>query len=356
MPTEPIVIVGGGQSGLAAARAALLAGLHPIVLEAREAFTGSWPDYYDSLTLFSPAVHSAMPDMAFPGDPEHYPHRDEVTAYLIRYAATLDADIRTGVAVSTVTAAERGFTVHTTTGDRFDGAAVVAAAGSRPLIPELPGRDGFSGRILHVADYRDPKPFAGQRVVVVGSGNSAVQVGCELAETSSVTLASRTPVHFFPQRPGGRDVHHWLVSTGFDLLPPQWLAKLVGTRLVMDIGNYRQAFATGLIDRRPMFTALDGDSVVWADGTRETVDAVVLATGYRPRVDFLAPLGALDDAGLPLQVEGMSTTHLGLVYLGLEFQRSFSSNTLRGVGRDADHVLGPVTAYVNDAAAAVGLR
>jgi len=103
-----------------------------------------------------------------------------------------------------------------------------------------------------------------------------------------------------------------------------------------------------------MFTAFDTDGVVWPDGTREQVDTVLFATGYRPHLDYLSPLGALD-RGMPLHSGGISATHPGLVYLGLEFQRSFSSNTLRGVHRDAAHVIPPLAAHVRNAPAAIGL-
>jgi putative flavoprotein involved in K+ transport len=85
------------------------------------------------------------------------------------------------------------------------------------------------------------------------------------------------------------------------------------------------------------------------------VDTVVFATGYRPHLDYLNPIGALDGGGMPLRSGGISATHPGLVYLGLEFQRSFSSNTLRGVHRDAEHVIPPLAAHVRNASAAVGL-
>lgn len=106
-----VAVIGGGQSGLAAAHSLRALGLTPVVLEASEQAAGSWPGYYDSLTLFSPAAHSSLPGMPFGGDPARYPHRDEVVAYLLRYADRLDADIRTRTRVREVRAADEGFTL-----------------------------------------------------------------------------------------------------------------------------------------------------------------------------------------------------------------------------------------------------
>lgn len=352
-----VVVIGAGQSGLAAARAVRAHGISPLVLEAGSEPIGSWPRYYDSLTVFSPARYSGLPGLAFPGDPDHYPHRDAVVSYLRHYATTIDADIRTNTPVTAVEAnANSGFLVHTAHGETIHTAGVVAATGSfgNPHLPRLLGQDQFTGSLLHVADYRNPKRHVSERIVVVGAGNSAIQVAYELAEVATVTLATRQPIKFLPQQRDGKDVHHWLVTTGFDLLPPQWLTRYVGGPLVSDAGEYQTALKTGRMIRRPMFTAFSPDGVIWADGTRETVDTVVFATGYRPNLSYLTPLGALED-GLPLHAGGTSITHPGLVYVGLDFQRSFSSNTLRGVHRDAEHVVAALAAHIGDAPAAVGL-
>ncbi|WP_433358540.1 NAD(P)-binding domain-containing protein [Micromonospora saelicesensis] len=188
---------------------------------------------------------------------------------------------------------------------------------------------------MSVARYRRPEPYAGKRVIVVGAGNSAIQVAHELAPIARVTLATRAPIQFVPQRIRSRDLHHRLDVTGADRLPRAVLTRLIRHAAVLDTGVYRDAIADGLLDRRDMVTAFTPEGVRWPDGTSEPVDAVIFATGYRPNLGYLA---ALTPDGRPEHVGGISTTHPALAYLGLEFQRSFASNTLRGVGRDAAHV------------------
>ncbi|GGY05370.1 monooxygenase [Streptomyces minutiscleroticus] len=345
-----VAVIGGGQSGLAAAHALLREGLRPVVLEASGAAAGSWPRYYDSLTLFSPARYSSLPGMPFPGDPDHYPHRDEVAAYLAAYATRLDVDIRTGHRVTGVRRGDAGFEVEVADGNRALAArAVVAASGTfgHPHRPALPGLEGSTGTVLHTAEYRRPKPFAGQRVVVVGAGNSAVQIAAELATTARVTLASRAPVKFARQKIAGRDLHFWLRRTGLDAAPLGGLLRQPPTQLVIDDGRYRAALNQGAPDRRPVFTGIDGAKVCWTDGSREEVDAIVLATGYRPDLPYLDGLDrALDAAGHPRQRGGVSATVSGLAFTGLEWQRSLSSNSLRGVGRDADRIARHLAAHL----------
>ncbi|TCC30691.1 flavin-containing monooxygenase [Kribbella speibonae] len=339
MTSTDVVIIGGGQSGLAGAFAARDAGLRPVLLEAGDRTVGSWTKYYDTLTLFSPARYSGFPGAPFPGDPDHYPTRDEVVAYLERLSLGLDAEIHTNTRATTVAQQGAGYVVRTGTGEEFPAASVICASGSftNPYIPKIPGT--FTGQLLHVADYRSPKPYADQRVVVVGAGNSAIQIAYELAEVAQVTMAVRRPVQFVPQIRGGRDMHYWLHALRIDLLPPAVLRRLIHGTPVFDTGIYSNALKAGQLDQRPMFTRFDGDRVQWPDGNEEHVDTVIFATGYRPNLPYLDSLGALDNTGMPLHRRGISLTHPGLAYLGVEFQRSFSSNTLRGVSRDARYVV-----------------
>ncbi|GAA3883782.1 flavin-containing monooxygenase [Streptomyces sedi] len=337
-----LLIIGAGQSGLSTAAVATRTGWsRPLVLEAGGDTAGSWPLYYDSLTLFSPARYSALPGHPFPGDPDRYPARDEVADYLRTVGKGLDADIRTGARVTAVrSAVGGGLTVETGNGEQWSARTVVAASGvfAHPHTPALPGRELFGGRQLHSADYRAPTDFEGARVVVVGAGNSAIQIAADLAPLARVTLATRAPVRWTAQYILGRDIHWWTRCTGLDIAPMRrQLAKLPVS--VLDDGTYKAALEKGGVERRDMFTALTEDGVIWADDTQEAVDAVIWATGYRHRYPYLAGTPALDDQHRPLHRLGVSTTVPGLGYVGIEFQRGFASNSLRGAARDARHVL-----------------
>jgi putative flavoprotein involved in K+ transport len=289
--------------------------------------------------LFSPAEYSSLPGMPFPGDPEHYPTRDEVVAYLCGYAERFALPVITGARVAAVDREGEAFRVSTTNGTTFMTRSVIAATGSfgNPYIPDLPGRSEYHGRVLHAFDYREPSPFKGQRIVVVGGANSAVQIAVELARVARVTLALRSRIFWTPQKILGKDGHFWLRITGLDR--SRFLSDQ--STPVVDAGRrYRSAVRAGRPDARPMFTRLTERGVVWRNGTAEDVDTVILATGYRPNLQYLSGLGALNAAGLPLQKRGVSTAVPRLYYVGLSGQRNFASATLRGVGEDAAVVVG----------------
>jgi putative flavoprotein involved in K+ transport len=335
-----LIVIGAGQAGLAAAYAAERAGHDVLVLDSSDRLGGSWPLYYDSLRLFSPARFSALPWRAFPGDPDRYPGRDEVVEYLSACAADLAADIRLRHKVVSAAREPGGeFRVRGEDGTELRARGLIAASGSfgSPHQPSLPGLDSFAGQVLHANEYRSPASVRGERVVVVGGGNSAVQIAVELARFARVTLAARSRLRWIGQRPLGRDLHWWLTRTGLDTAPlGRWLNA---AQPVVDDGSYRAAIAASHPDHRPLFERLDGAKVVWADGEQETVDALILATGYRPHLPYLAGTGALDGDGLPIHSGGVSDAVPGLGFVGLEHQRGISSATIRGVARDAERVV-----------------
>ncbi len=347
------IVIGGGQAGLATGYHLQRAGLRFLILEAGQEPVGSWPHFYDSLSLNSSAHYSSLPGLPFPGHPDRYPARDEVVAYLRRYEAHFGLPVITGARVSKVehlgSKADRVgrtgrlFRVITSRQDCYVARTVVAATGffGRPYFPDIPGQTQYRGQVLHTADYRRPEPFQQQRIVIVGSANGAVQIGTELAQVARVSLATRHPIRYLPQRILGQDIHFWLTVSGLDRT--QWLGDQ--SPPVYDTGTYRVAIAAGRPDQRPMFRAFTEDGVIWSDGSHEIVDTAIFATGYRPHLPYLAGLGALGETGRVLQQRGVSTTVPGLYYVGLMRQRNVASATLRGVGADAKIVVDHLRHY-----------
>lgn len=330
-----VLVVGGGAAGLATARQLHAAGLSPVVVEASDRPGGSWSRYYDSLTLFSPRRYSALPGLAFPGPPASYPDRDEVVAYLDAYARQTPAPILTGAGVIQLQQTPWGFEAELADGQALQARSVVAATGGfgTPNRPSLPGEDIFQGQVLHSADYRRPEVFVGERVMVVGGGNTAIQIAAELSSHAAETwLASRAPLRFLPQRLLGADLHDWLRHTGLDrtrLLSDQGVP-------IIDDGRYRRALRQKRPDPLPLFERFTPNGAEWADGVRQDFDVVIYATGYRPGVDFLRNIpGALDPSGRPRQLSGVARDVAGLYFVGLPLQRNFASATLRGFGPDA---------------------
>ncbi|TLS51698.1 NAD(P)/FAD-dependent oxidoreductase [Paenibacillus antri] len=335
------IIIGGGQAGLASGYHLKKKGLRFLILEAGEEATGSWPRYYDSLKLFSPAGFSSLPGMKFPGEPNGYPTRDEVIRYLQEYRDKFQLPVQLKQRVESVEKEGFGFVIRTTAGDQFRSRTIINATGSfhNPYKPAIPGEELFQGRIIHSSEYRNPTSFRNQRVVVVGRGNSAVQIGVELAEVSKTSLAVLRPVQFVKQRFLGLDLHFWVRLIGFDTFPFWRFRKTApSSSAVNDTGRYEERISAGQPDQQPMFTRFYDDGVVWPNGQKEQVDTVIFATGYRPNLPYLEGIGALDEGGKPLHRGGISVVP-GLYYVGLEGQRSFSSATLRGVGPDAGFVV-----------------
>jgi putative flavoprotein involved in K+ transport len=353
MQTYDAIVIGAGQAGLATGYHLQRNGLRFVILEAGSEATGSWARYYDSLKLFSPARYSSLPGMPFPGDPERYPARDEVVDYLRRYAQHFQLPIMNNTRVEQVERQGDLFHVFTSQGQTLSARSVIAATGafSRPHIPQFAGQDAYAGQILHSSAYLNPLPFENQRVLVIGAGNSAVQIATELAQSAQVTFTSREPVRFMRQRILGRDIHFWIGITGFDTWRrqfPQWSPFEAKQQGVQDTGIYQAALQSGNPAWHPFFTHFTEHGVEWADGTDQAFDTVIFATGFRPNLPYLQPLGALDEHGNALHSSGISTSVAGLYYVGISGQRSFASATLRGVGADAAYVIRDLKRYLKN--------
>ncbi|AZP18565.1 flavin-containing monooxygenase [Streptomyces aquilus] len=336
---RPVYVIGGGPGGLAAAYALRAQGVRAVVLEKSDRVGASWRRHYDRLHLHTTRRLSGLPGLAMPRKFGRWVSRDNVVRYLEKYAEYHELEIVTGVEVSRVerSADGTGWLLHATGGRELTGAAVVVATGYNhtPHLPDWPGRDGYTGDLVHASEYRNPEPYAGRDVLVVGVGNTGAEIAVDLVEggASRVRLSVRTTPHIVRRSTAG-----WAAQyTGVLVrrLPVGLVDRLAGPMGKLsvpdlsahglprpDTGLYSRVNEgsipvqdVGLIDavkagKVEIVAAVDGfedGKVALADGDRIAPDAVIAATGYvRALEGLVGHLEVLDARGRPL-VHGART-------------------------------------------------
>ena len=354
-----LVIVGGGQAGLAVAYYARRAGLPAVVLDADDRPGGAWQHMWDSLHLFSPASSSAMPGWPMPVGPEDPPGRDGVVEYLTRYEQRYGFDVHRPVRVTGVgRRAGPGRTALVVRSDAGELAtpAVVSATGTwrRPFWPAYPGQALFRGRQLHVAGYQEPTPYAGKRVLVVGGGNSGAQVMAELAPLADATWVVTREPRFLPDDVDGRALFAAAARRRAAILRGEavevGVAGAGGLGDVVVVPTVRAARDAGLLRTSPPARTFTPDGVMWRDGHAEPVDVVIWCTGFRPVLDHLRPLH-VRHAGR-VTVSGTRAVDVpGLWLVGYGDWTGPGSATLAGVGPTARDTVREVVAALGRTAA-----
>ena len=335
MNTLDVLVIGAGQAGLALGRYLQRQDARFLLVDAGARIGDVWRSRWDSLRLFTAAEHDGLPDLPFPAVPGSYPGKDAVADYLETYARSFDLPVRLRTRVIRLQRTGEGFTAETTTGV-VTARQVVVATGpfSAPLVPAIAGGLAAEVAQVHSSAYRRPADLPDGPVVVVGAGNSGVQIADELAASGrSVSLAVGSRSRAVPQRPLGRDLFWWLTRTSL-------IRASVDSRLGRRLRDRELVIGTtwrGLRDRgvalRPRLVEAAGRTVRFADGEATDVAAVVWATGFRPEHGWLDVPGAVVD-GRPVHVRGASPVP-GLYFLGLPWQHTRGSALLGFVREDA---------------------
>jgi cation diffusion facilitator CzcD-associated flavoprotein CzcO len=345
MGIEQVVVVGAGPGGLAVAAALGHRGIPSVVLERSDGVGASWRGHYDRLHLHTTRRLSGLPGMAIPRRFGRWVSRDDVVRYLEAYARRQGLEVRTGVEVTRIERAADGWAVRTAAGEELTTRTVVVATGYNhtPAPFDVPGVERFTGEILHASRYRNPEPFRGRRVLVVGIGNTGAEIAADLADggAAQVWIAVRTPPHIvrrsilgWPAQATGILVRHLPVPvvdrmaqvlalsvpnlTAHGLPRPtsgMYTRVLAGSVPVQDVGLL-DAVRTGRVQPVGAVAAVEGAEVVLVDGARLTPDVIVAATGYRRGLEpLVGHLGVLDQHGRPVALGG-SPAAPGLYFTG----------------------------------------
>lgn len=329
--TSRAIIVGAGPSGMATAVALKKLGVDTLLLDENNEFAHAWKQHYQSLKLNSVRSFSGLPYMKMPKSFPRYPSRDQVISYLEDYAKAFALKPQWGEKVTRIEREGNVWNVRTNVGVYRTANVILATGACRtPKIPQIPGADSFSGTVFHSQEFKSGAVFRGQRVLVVGAGNSAGDIAMDLLEhKAKPSLSIRHPVYITPL-----DLFNVLPAHTTSLLLgklPIAAADLIGSitlRLVVgDLSKYGikrpkkgplraliedqrvpmfdrgilRVIKNGELTVRPGIHSINGAQVSFTDGTNQEFEAIIYATGYAASLSSLlvSDAGNLNAAGIP---------------------------------------------------------
>ena len=366
MQAEDILVIGAGPAGLAVSACLRREGLLHVVLEREGAIAAAWQRHYDRLHLHTIKSYSSLPMTPWPAGTPRYPSREQMLQYLQAYAAEHHVAPRLGVSVSAVRREADRFRVETSAGPmtpRF----VVMATGYNgvPTLPAIPGLGNFRGSAIHAGAYRNAAPYRGQRVLVIGCGNSGAEIALDLAEHGVDTaMVVRGPVHVVPRDMLGIwPIQHINVLLSHlplglrDLIAKLSVGPVVGdlsrwgivrpalgiNRMIeqtgripiLDLGTIAMV-KKGKILVLPAVEEVVSDGVRVAGGVTHRFDALIFATGYTPGLQTVVEgFEAIVDArGRPRRF-GAETSIDGLYFVGF---KNPPTGALREIALEAPRV------------------
>jgi cation diffusion facilitator CzcD-associated flavoprotein CzcO len=348
MSRHQVVIIGAGPSGVAAAVSMRDRGFHPVLMDRADEVAASWRARYDRLTLNTGRDNSHLPDRPYPEGTPYYPTRVQVVEHLDRHAHEDGIELSLGTEVHRIDRQSGGWRLQTSRGD-VDAQQVVVATGHEhtPVIPDWPGKDQFPGKLVHSADYRNPAPYQGQRVLVVGAGSSGFEIATDLATggASKVWMSVRTPPNILPLYGTGTATGDFITKLACHA-PPRLADRLAKLARRVNFGNLtefglpipaegpfgraaRIAKAPAVVDPEmvyairnrsiqvvPAVEAFDAHTVSLHGGAQLAPDVVIAATGYRRALEpLVGHLGVLDERGVP-RADGEIAAREGLWFIG----------------------------------------
>lgn len=347
--TTPNLIIGAGPAGLAVAGRLRKAGLEFTILEQSQKIAYSWHNHYDRLCLHTVKQLSHLPHLPFAEEYPLYVPREDLIRYYEDYAKHFEIVPAFGEAVTQVKKQAQSWAVQTQNGKTYHSPNVIFATGVNriPNVPVFNGQNDFQGEITHSRDYRNPIPYQGKKVLIIGMGNTGAELALDLAEGGVETyLSVRSPITIVPRDVMGNPVQ--LTAKKLDKLPfgfGDWLGtqirKIVignlqkhgvplskvhpaqqlretGKTPVIDLGTVKQ-IKSGAIKVRPNVDQIKADRVRFVDGQEEEIDSIILATGYKAQIEeFVDNADKLLDRHKYPKSPIATGEHQGLYFIGFD--------------------------------------
>jgi putative flavoprotein involved in K+ transport len=341
-----VAIIGAGQAGLTMGHFLSRQGRCFMILERADSVGSAWRERWESLTLFTPRRYSALPGLPFPGDPDGYPARDEVIAYLERYAETFELPIELNTEVKKLEQGDDGPFRLELDGRRITADQVVVATGpfQTPYVPKLAEKLADDVFRTHAVGYRRPDEVPAGTVLVVGGGNTGFQIARELSATHKVVLSVGSRQKPLPQRVLGRDLFWWLTKARIlDKTVDSRLGRKLSTRDTLIGSSPRELKKRYGVELKQRVVGAEGRKVRFEDGSELEIDAVIWATGYRADYSWIK-LPIFDEDGRLRHRRGVTDVP-SLYFLGLTWQHTRGSALIGWVKDDAEYIAERIAEY-----------
>lgn len=343
-----VIIVGGGQSGLACGYYLRRNKVNFLLLDKEEKCGGAWLHAWDSLTLFSPAEHSSLPGWLMPKSKNLFPLKQEVIDYLCQYEKRYDLPIERSVTVESVLLENKIFKIQTNKGMYYS-KVVIAATGTwnNPFIPEIAGIDLFKGIQIHSAQYKNSESFKNLKVLVVGEGNSGAQIIAEVSKVTNVKWSTSKPPQYLPDEVDGFYL--------FNVATAKYNAEKEGKPFnaanynlgtIVMVPPVKEARSRGVLLSSGGIKSIYKEGVIWIDGTKEDFDAIIWCTGFGYATSFLKNSVSADNRGIVKTEQSKATEVDGLWLAGYGSWTGYASATLIGINRNAKQTCSEILTYL----------
>jgi putative flavoprotein involved in K+ transport len=346
------IIIGAGQSGLAAGYFLLKAGEDFLILDAAKNIGDSWRKRWDSLRLFTPSQYDGLPGFSFPAPRNTMPSKDEMANYLEKYAEKYNLPIRMGVKINHLSKSGSGFEINTTD-FVFKCDKVIVATGTNPIprIPEFAKDLDKNIHQIHSSQYLNPDSLPLGSVLVVGAGTSGVEIAIELAK-SRPTLISGHPTFHIPEpvfRYAGR-IYWWFVSNILTVRTP--IGRKAKKSIVKGGGPLINVSVKDLVDagveQVPRVAGVENGNPKLEGERKLVVSSIVWATGFKPDFSWIDLKITDENNGWPKTNRGVSTEIAGMYFIGMLFLYGLTSGLVGGVGRDAAYIAKHIHQHNNE--------
>nr|WP_021038290.1 NAD(P)/FAD-dependent oxidoreductase [Bacillaceae bacterium JMAK1]AGQ45457.1 Trk family potassium transport protein [Bacillaceae bacterium JMAK1] len=331
-----VIIVGGGQAGLAMGYSLKRKNKSFIILDENEMTGESWRKRYDSLQLFTPRNYSQLHGFLFNGDPAGFPHKNEVVDYLKRFKEENDLPVIYNQKVKELSQENDQKFLVITQNQRYTAKHIVVATGAfhHPFIPKI--HDNSIPFMIHASDYKNPSQIPEGEVLIVGAGNTGIQIAAELSQTHPVLLAKSKPIKRLPQSIAGRSLFWWFECLRLSKAKPDSaLGKFLQKRDPIIGSDYE--IVKEHVEILGRVKSIKDGQAHFRDSSPKYITSIIWATGYRNNYSWIDIDGVTNEFGNPIHRYGI-TKIKGFYFIGLSWQSKRSSALIYGVSDDANRI------------------